>query len=217
MQTISPEAEKVRQILTEHGLETPMLSQKKSKEQRRTEIQHKMQEVLALIGLDLEDDSLHETPARLAKMYIDEIFRGLDYQHFPKITKIKNTMQLTEPVQVNNITLLSTCEHHFMTIDGTVAVAYYPNKWILGLSKLNRIVDFFAKRPQVQERFTKQLLLALQTILETQDVAIYVNAVHYCVKGRGIQDSNSHTVTSAYGGVFLNDRKERRIFLECIK
>lgn len=217
MQDISVEAAQVKHALEEQGLETPMLPQDKTKSERRDKIQQKMQEVLTLIGLDLSDDSLQETPKRLAKMYIDEIFSGLDYQNFPKITKIKNAMKVSERVQVNDITLTTTCEHHFVTIDGTVAIAYYPAKWVIGLSKLNRIVDFFAKRPQVQERFTEQLLVALQTILETEDVAIYVNATHYCVKGRGIQDSNSYTITSAYGGVFLNDREERKEFLACVR
>ncbi len=217
MQEISLEAKAVRQALQQKGLETPMIELTQSKAERRVQIQQKMQEVLTLIGLDLNDDSLAETPTRLAKMYIDEIFAGLDYQQFPKITKIQNKMQVSEMVAVNDITLTSTCEHHFVVIDGRVCVAYYPKDWVIGLSKLNRIVDFFAKRPQVQERFTEQVLLALQTLLETEDVAVYVQATHFCVKGRGIQDSNSYTVTCAFGGVFLQDRETRKEFLQLVR
>lgn len=212
MPAISPEAQQVQYALQEKGLETPLKKQMK-KETRRAEIQQKMYEVLTLIGLDLENDSLKESPARLAKMYVDEIFLGLDYANFPKITKVKNQMRVSERVQVNDIRLTSICEHHFVTIDGQVSIAYYPKNWVIGLSKLNRIVDFFAKRPQVQERFTEQVLLALQTILGTDDVAVYVKATHFCVKARGIQDENSYTITSAYGGVFKAGSAPRQEFL----
>ncbi|TCK01657.1 GTP cyclohydrolase I [Volucribacter psittacicida] len=216
MAQISPEALKVRQALLDKGIETPMIDLTKDKDQRRGEIEHHMREVMHLIGLDLTDDSLEETPKRIAKMFIDEIFSGLDYTNFPKITNIQNRMQVSEMVLVNDVTLTSTCEHHFVTIDGLVSVAYYPKNWVIGLSKINRIISFFAQRPQVQERFTEQVLLAFQTILETEDVAVYVKATHFCVKCRGIKDSNSYTVTSAFGGVFLNDRETRKEFLTAI-
>lgn len=216
MAQISPEALKVRQALLDKGIETPMIDLTKDKDQRRGEIEHHMREVMHLIGLDLTDDSLEETPKRIAKMFIDEIFSGLDYANFPKITNIQNRMQVSEMVLVNDVTLTSTCEHHFVTIDGLVSVAYYPKNWVIGLSKINRIISFFAQRPQVQERFTEQVLLAFQTILETEDVAVYVKATHFCVKCRGIKDSNSYTVTSAFGGVFLNDRETRKEFLTAI-
>ena len=203
MTTISPilglsdEAQKVRNALLAKGIETPTVSHSKDKDSRRAEIQAHMRSVLELLGLDLRDDSLEETPNRLAKMYVDEIFSGLDYATFPKIT--------------------NTCEHHFVTIDGKVAVAYYPKKWVIGLSKINRVVQFFAQRPQVQERFTEQILTAFQTILETEDVAVYVKATHFCVKCRGVKDTNSYTVTSAFGGAFLDDRDVRKEFLTLIK
>ncbi|MFD0965846.1 GTP cyclohydrolase I FolE [Seminibacterium arietis] len=216
MKTISAEADKVRRALIEKGIETPMVELDQDKTQRRTAIEQHMREVLRLIGLNLNDDSLEETPVRLAKMYIDEIFSGLDYGNFPKITRIENRMKVSEMVLVNDVTLTSTCEHHFVTIDGVVSVAYYPKKWVIGLSKINRVVDFFAQRPQVQERLTEQILLAFQTILETEDVAVYVKATHFCVKCRGIKDTNSYTVTSAFGGVFLNDRETRKEFLSLI-
>ncbi|MDD7569836.1 MAG: GTP cyclohydrolase I FolE [[Actinobacillus] rossii] len=214
--TISAEANKVRAALVEKGIETPMMKLRTPKDERRTAIQQKMREVMELIGLDLTDDSLEETPVRLAKMYVDEIFSGLDYENFPKITNIENRMKVSEMVLINDVTLTSTCEHHFVTIDGLVSVAYYPKKWVIGLSKINRVVQFFAQRPQVQERLTEQILLAFQTILETDDVAVYMKATHFCVKCRGIKDSNSYTVTSAFGGVFLEDRETRKEFLSLI-
>ena len=216
MNDISPEAEKVRTALVQKGIETPMTVLNETKDERRTKIEQHMREVLRLIGLDLNDDSIEETPSRLAKMFVDEIFSGLDYANFPKITNIANRMKVSEMVLVNDVTLTSTCEHHFVTIDGKVSVAYYPKKWGIGLSKINRVVSFFAQRPQVQERLTEQILLAFQTILETDDVAVYVKATHFCVKCRGIKDANSYTVTSAFGGVFLEDRETRKEFLSLI-
>ena len=222
MTTISPilglsdEAQKVRNALLAKGIETPTVPHTKDKDSRRAEIQDHMRSVLELLGLDLQDDSLEETPNRLAKMYVDEIFSGLDYANFPKITNIANRMKVSEMVLVNDVTLTSTCEHHFVTIDGMVSVAYYPKNWVIGLSKINRVVAFFAQRPQVQERLTEQILLAFQTILETEDVAVYVKATHFCVKCRGIKDTNSYTVTSAFGGVFLEDRETRKEFLSLI-
>jgi GTP cyclohydrolase I len=135
-------------------------------------------------------------------MYVDEIFSGLGYSRFPKLSVIDNKMGADEMVKVSDISLTSTCEHHFVVIDGTATVAYIPNDKIIGLSKINRIVEFFAQRPQVQERLTRQVLVALQTVLETEDVAVSINAVHYCVKSRGVKDSTSKTGTTALGGVF---------------
>lgn len=216
MSNFSPEAQSVQHALLAKGIETPTVAHQKDKATRRAEIQQHMRAVLELLGLDLRDDSLEETPHRLAKMYVDEIFSGLDYETFPKITKIKNQMKVSEMVLVDDITLTSTCEHHFVTIDGKVAVAYYPKDWVIGLSKINRVVQFFAQRPQVQERFTEQILTAFQTILETEDVAVYVKATHFCVKCRGVKDTNSQTITSAFGGVFLQDRDTRKEFLGLI-
>ena len=217
MTDISQDAISVRNALIAKGIETPMIDLNQCKEVRRLGIAKHMHEVMKLIGLDLRDDSLEETPNRLAKMFIDEIFSGMDYANFPKMTKIQNQMKVSEMVQVNHVTLTSTCEHHFVTIDGKVCVAYYPKDWVIGLSKINRIVSFFAQRPQVQERLTEQLLTAFQTILETEDVAVYIKATHFCVKARGIKDTNSYTITSAYGGVFLKDRDTRKEFLATIQ
>jgi len=152
------------------------------------------------------------TPHRIAKMYVQEIFSGLDYSTFPKISVIDNKMSADEMITVDDIAVTSTCEHHFVVIDGFAKVAYIPSKKLIGLSKINRIVSFFSQRPQVQERLTRQILVALQTILETDNVAVSIKATHYCVKSRGIKDSNSQTSTTALGGVF-KDANTRSEFL----
>ena len=172
-----------------------------------------MKDIVTTLGLDLRDDSLTETPHRIAKMYVDELFGGLDYRNFPKISVIDNKMGVEEMVKVDNISVISTCEHHFVTIDGASRVAYIPKDKIIGLSKINRIVRFFAQRPQVQERLTQQILVALQTLLETHDVAVTIDATHYCVKSRGVMDSNSSTQTTALGGQFKADHRTRAEFL----
>ena len=199
---ISDEAKRVQDALIAKGLETPLVETGLDRDQKYDRIKTAMTSVLETLGLDLNDDSLTETPHRIAKMYVDEVFSGLDYSHFPKITQIDNKMRVDEMVKVKDITVLSTCEHHFITIDGFASVAYIPNEKVMGLSKLNRIVQFFARRPQVQERLTQQVLVALQTLLETDDVAIKIDALHYCVKARGIMDASSSTTTTALGGVF---------------
>jgi GTP cyclohydrolase IA len=204
---------RVRTALTDRGLETPMLPSLYTSEERKARIEHHMREILTLMSLDLTDDSLTETPKRIAKMYVEEIFSGLDYANFPKITVIDNKMGFDEMVKVKDISLTSTCEHHLVTIDGVATVAYLPHDKIIGLSKINRIVRFFAQRPQVQERLTQQLLVALQTLLETKDVAVKIDAVHYCVKSRGVMDSTSTTTTTALGGIFKSNPATRAEFL----
>jgi GTP cyclohydrolase I len=210
---LSPEAELVRAALEERGLETPLIPNGLSRDEKYQRIVASFTDITRTLGLDLSDDSLQETPHRIAKMYVDEIFSGLDYSRFPKISVIENKMQVEEMVQIDEIDLVSTCEHHFVTIDGSARVAYIPGGKIIGLSKINRIVRFFAQRPQVQERLTQQVLVALQTLLETQDVAVTINAVHYCVKSRGVMDSNSTTRTTALGGAFKSDGNTRAEFL----
>jgi GTP cyclohydrolase I len=210
---ISPEAESVRNALMENGLETPMIENGLSNDHKYERIKSLMTEVVRTLGLDLNDDSLQETPHRIAKMYVSEIFSGLDYIQFPKLSLIENKMGSDEMIKVGNIELTSTCEHHFVTIDGKASVAYVPAKHIIGLSKINRIVRFFSQRPQVQERLTKQILVALQTLLNTEDVAVRIDATHYCVKSRGVMDSGSQTVTKALGGCFKLDSDRRMEFL----
>jgi len=210
---VSVEAQLVRQALIEKGLETPMIPNGLTRDEKYNRIKVAMTDVVTTLGLDLRDDSLMETPHRIAKMYVDEIFGGLNYANFPKISVIENKMNVEEMVKVDNISVVSTCEHHFVTIDGASRVAYIPGDKIIGLSKINRIVRFFAQRPQVQERLTQQVLVALQTLLETDDVAVTIDATHYCVKSRGVMDANSSTQTTALGGQFKEDPRTRAEFL----
>lgn len=211
--TISEEARLVKHVLVEAGLETPMIDNDLTAEEKKVRISHAMAEIARTLGLDLNDDSLRDTPDRIAKMYVDEIFSGLDYTTFPKITAIENKMHVEEMIKVSDITLTSTCEHHFVTIDGLATVAYIPKNRIIGLSKINRLVRFFAQRPQVQERLTQQVLVSLQALLDTDNVAITINATHYCVKARGVMDVNSATRTTALGGVFKSSSTTRAEFL----
>ena len=210
---LSLEAQLVRNALIEKGLETPMSGIKLSRDEKYTRIRDAMTQVATALGLDLKDDSLQETPHRIAKMYVDEIFSGLNYESFPKISLIKNKMNTEEMIKVKAVKVISTCEHHFVTIDGLANVAYLPGKKIIGLSKINRIVSFFAQRPQVQERLTQHIFVALQTLLDTRDVAVFIDATHYCVKARGIMDASSRTETSALGGLFKSDQSLRDNFL----
>ena len=211
--SLSNDAVAVRSALIERGLETPLLPDQLSRDEKYTRLRELMGEVCTTLGLDLTDDSLCETPHRIAKMYVDEEFRGLSYENFPKGTVIDNKMQVEEMVTVRDISVTSTCEHHFVTIDGGSKVAYIPGSRIIGLSKINRVVRFFAQRPQVQERLTQQVLVALQTLLETEDVAVSIDATHYCVKSRGVMDVNSRTQTTALGGQFKADSRTRAEFL----
>ncbi len=216
---LSDAAKKVQEALLARGIETPMTATAStmSSEERKEKIEFHMREILQSIDLDLTDDSLAETPARIAKMYVDEIFSGLDYTQFPKMTMIDNKMGCDEMVRVKNISVTSTCEHHLVTIDGRATVAYLPDKKVIGLSKINRIVRFFAQRPQVQERLTRQILVALQTLLETDNVAVRIEATHYCVKSRGVMDANSETTTTALGGQFKKNAATRAEFLHGIQ
>ncbi|MBM7035737.1 GTP cyclohydrolase I FolE [Vibrio ulleungensis] len=216
VQTLSDSALMVKNALETRGLETPMVPNEFSRDVKKEKIEYHMREILTLLELDLTDDSLVETPKRIAKMYVEEIFSGLDYQQFPKITVIENKMQVSEMVKVKDITVTSTCEHHLVTIDGKCTVAYIPRSKIIGLSKINRIVRFFAQRPQVQERMTQQILVALQTLLESDDVAVTMSATHYCVKSRGVMDATSETTTTALGGLFKSNASTRAEFLHGI-
>ncbi len=212
MSSLSKEAALVHEALVARGLETPLRPpvQDLDNETRKRLIAGHMTEIMELLNLDLSDDSLMETPHRIAKMYVDEIFSGLDYANFPKITVIENKMKVDEMVTVRDITLTSTCEHHFVTIDGKATVAYIPKDTVIGLSKINRIVQFFAQRPQVQERLTQQILTALQTLLGTNNVAVSIDAVHYCVKARGVRDATSATTTTSLGGLFKSSQNTRQ-------
>lgn len=214
--SLSEPAIRVKQALQEHGLETPMRENEYSTlshDEKKQQVEIHTKAIMELLNLDLTDDSLEQTPARIAKMYMDEIFSGLSYENFPKITLIENKMGVDEMIKVQDISMTSTCEHHFVTFDGLADVAYLPKQKIIGLSKINRIVRFFAQRPQVQERLTQQILVALQTLLETKDVAVTVHATHFCVKARGVMDATSSTTTTALGGIFKKNIATRQEFL----
>lgn len=194
---------KVEAHLKELGIHTPTTMKLKLDDAFKIqEIEHYTQKIWEILGLDMTDDSLEETPQRIAKMMVKEIYWGLSPEHFPKITTIENKMKYNEMLVERNIAVMSACEHHGVTIDGIAHVAYIPKNKVIGLSKINRVVNYFARRPQVQERLTSQILETLKFILETDDVAVVIDAVHYCVKSRGIQDQSSRTMTSALSGVF---------------
>jgi GTP cyclohydrolase IA len=162
-------------------------------------------EIMNILGLDLDDDSLRDTPNRVARMYVKEIFSGLNPANEPAITLFENKYKYNKLVIEKNITLHSYCEHHFLPIIGKAHVAYISSGKIIGLSKLNRIVQFHAKKPQVQERLTEEIAASLKQALNTQDVAVMIDATHYCVAMRGVNDTNSSTVTSHFGGRFQNE------------
>jgi GTP cyclohydrolase I len=198
-------------------IETPMREDAflMSDEEKIAQIEDKFRDIMNIIGLDLTDDSLQGTPHRVAKMYIKEIFSGLNPENKPAIKLFENKYQYKEMLVERNITFYSNCEHHFVPIIGKAHVAYISNGNVIGLSKLNRIVQFFAKRPQVQERLTIQIAEELKRVMETEDVAVLIDAVHLCVSSRGVQDFNSATVTSSYSGAF-NNEATRNEFLKYV-
>lgn len=171
--------------------------------------------IMHTLGLDLNDDSLKGTPTRVAKMFVQEIFGGLHPDRRPKASTFENKYKYQEMLVEKNITLYSTCEHHLLPIVGKAHIAYISNGSVVGLSKMNRIVDYYAKRPQVQERLTMQIVKELQKVLKTEDVACVIDAKHLCVNSRGIRDIDSSTVTSEFGGAFKNPETKRE-FLDYI-
>ncbi len=187
-----------------------------SNEDKIALINKDVQNILQTLGMDLTDDSIKGTPQRVAKMFVNEIFGGLDPKRKPKASTFENKYKYGEMLVEKNITIYSTCEHHLLPIVGRAHVAYISSGRVIGLSKMNRIVDYFAKRPQVQERMTMQIVQELQNALGTQDVACVVDAKHLCVNSRGIRDIESSTVTSEFGGAFKKD-SIRREFLDYIK
>jgi GTP cyclohydrolase I len=191
------------------GLETPMKADafKLSDDEKKQRIALLFEEIMDVMGLDLTDDSLKGTPKRVAKMYIDEIFSGLNPANKPKVALFDNKYQYNQMLVEKNITFYSNCEHHFVPIIGKAHVAYISSGKVIGLSKLNRIVQYYAKRPQVQERLTNQIAEDLKHILETEDVAVIIDAKHLCVSSRGIKDDTSATVTTYYGGAFNTSSK----------
>lgn len=209
---LSPAAAHIKDLLAQI-LPSPTIVNSYSDDEKMEIIEKKFTEIMEVLGLDLSDDSLAETPKRMAKMYVRELFSGLDPANFPKMTVLENKMKYDQMIVVQNINVLSVCEHHFQTIQGFATVAYIPGKKVVGLSKINRVVEYFARRPQVQERLTKQIADCLQIVLESDHVAVHINAKHFCVIARGIQDANSSTVTSDLRGDFKERPETRKEFL----
>jgi len=179
-------------------------------------ITEKFADIMNILGLDLNDDSLKGTPRRVAKMYVEEIFSGLNPKNKPSIALFENKYQYEEMLVEKDINFFSNCEHHFVPIHGKAHVAYISNGNVIGLSKINRIVNYFAKRPQVQERLTMQIANELKQVLGTDDVAVIIDAYHMCVSTRGIKDITSSTVTSSYSGVFKYDESKKKEFLNYV-
>jgi GTP cyclohydrolase I len=209
--------QKVHEHLVSVGVETPVVDNGLSRKEKIDKIESHFDQIVSTLGLDLEDDSLIDTPKRVAKMYVNEIFWGLDYDAFPKATVVQNKMQYNEMVVEKGVSVQSYCEHHFVNIDGLATVAYVPNQKVLGLSKMNRIVEYFSRRPQIQERLTEQIYHALSFILETENVAVMIDAKHFCVKSRGVEDTQCSTVTSRLGGSFKAHPEVRAEFLALLK
>ena len=220
---------KVEKLITDNSMEegedhfsnnakTPLKENafEKSDDEKILIIQDHVSEILETLGMDLTDDNLKGTPLRVAKMFVNEIFGGLHPNKKPKASTFDNSYKYGEMLVEKNITLYSTCEHHLLPIVGKAHVAYVSNGTVVGLSKMNRIVDYYAKRPQVQERLTLQIVQELQEILGTQDVACVIDAKHLCVNSRGISDTASSTVTSEFGGIFQSEDKKRE-FLDYLK
>ena len=203
----------VRKYLIKKGVETPIVEVNLGREEKIDLIRANMRTIIEVLGLDTTDDSISGTAERVAKMYIDELCLGLDYNKFPACTVFDNKMGYNQMVLQKDITFHSMCEHHFVNFHGLAQVAYIPNGKVVGLSKLNRIVNFFARRPQVQERLNEQIFYALEYILGTSDIAVLMQAEHLCVKSRGIHDQNSGMTTSKLGGGFYDISKLRNEFM----
>jgi len=196
------------------SIETPMRDDAfhLSDEEKITKIEAHFREIMVTLGLDLTDDSLRGTPKRVAKMYIEEIFSGLNPKNEPKVALFENKYGYNEMLIEKNISFYSNCEHHFVPIVGKTHIAYVSSGRVIGLSKLNRIVQYYAKRPQVQERLTMQIAKHLQRVLETEHVAVYIDAKHLCVSSRGVKDDATSTITSFYGGKFQEENTKNEFF-----
>lgn len=193
---------------------TPLVENGLTNEEKIEAISSHFRSILDILGMDLNNDSLKDTPKRIAKMYVNELFSGLNVNEFPAMTVIENEMKYDQMVVIKDIQVMSVCEHHFQTIDGLATVAYIPNKKVIGLSKINRIVRFFSRRPQVQERLTKQIADCLQYVLDTDHIAVHIRAKHYCVIARGVQDAGSKTSTNDLRGHFKTRLETREEFLK---
>ncbi len=200
------------------SVETPLRADAfiKSDDEKITNIQYHFEKIMEELGLDLTDDSLSGTPYRVAKMYVKELFYGLNPAYKPKLSVFENKYGYKKMLVEQNINIDSSCEHHFLPITGFAHIAYMPKEKVVGLSKINRLVDYYAHRPQVQERLCIQILKDLQETIETEDVIVMVSAKHLCVSSRGIKDKSSFTTTLEYGGCF-EKTEYRNEFFECLK
>jgi GTP cyclohydrolase I len=209
--------EEVHQHLLGLGIETPMHElEDVTYEEGQNHLQVGIGASMVAFGLDMNDDSLRDTPHRVAKMYSEELFRGLRSDNFPKCTAVENKIKVDELVAMRGINTLSVCEHHWQTIHGVTHIGYIPGSKILGLSKFARIVDYFGRRPQIQERMTEQIYATLSYILDTPDVAVIQDCAHYCMRARGVEDPNSTTITSKMGGRFKSNPALRQEFQNAI-
>lgn len=200
-------------VLKAQNLETPMVENELGRDLKYTLFETCHSKIMHGLGLDLNDDSLLETPTRVAKMYCDEIFVGLNYDKFPKCTAVENKMHHDELVVVKDSDVLSMCEHHFVPFVGTCSIGYIPSTKVLGLSKFPRVVDFFSRRPQIQERLTAQIHAALKYILETEDIAVTMTCEHMCMRLRGVQQVGKQTITTKITGKFMEKPALREEFL----
>jgi len=208
--------QQVEAHLVKCGINTPMSGVIATEQEQLETIERSIKDIMTVLGLDMSDDSLIDTPRRVAKMYAKETMWGLKPENFPKCTTVDNKMNYTTMVCERDIKTMSQCEHHLVTIDGKTTIAYIPNQRVLGLSKLNRIVEYFSRRPQIQERLTMQIAETLKFILDTEDVAVVTSAVHYCVKSRGIEDTGSSTITASIHGVFKSEASVRAEFMSYV-
>ena len=227
MLTTQPKEEKISlsELLIEEmgdqhkasSVETPLRADafEKTDDEKIAAIEPHFRAIMEILGMDLRDDSLRGTPLRVAKMYVKELFQGLNPANMPSMTLFENKFQYNEMLVEKNINFYTNCEHHFVPFFGKAHVAYISSGKVIGLSKLNRLVEYFSKRPQVQERLTMQVGKALQTVLQTQDVAVMMDAKHLCVSSRGVKDDSSNTITTFFGGKF-QEEKTRMEFLQYV-
>lgn len=209
----------VRQYLIEQGVESPInyeVYDGTTSEQKIQKLNVLMKDALEVMGFDQTNDSVKDTGKRIATMWVNETMRGLDYKNFPKVMTFENKFKSSEMVIERNVQSMSLCSHHIVTIDGVAHVAYIPKSKIIGLSKINRVVDYFSRRPQEAERLTLQIFYALEYILETSDIAVFLTGTHYCVKSRGVGDINSSTSTVKLGGSFMSDPMVRKEFYDVV-
>lgn len=196
---------------------TPLVTNGLTRENKIEKIAAHFRSIMETLGLDVTNDSLERSPYRVAEMYVDELFGGLQAENFPKITTHDNDYKYDQMVVVKDISIMSVCEHHFVTIDGHATVAYIPKDKVIGLSKINRIAEYFSKRPQVQERLTKQIADCLEFVLDTSNVAVHILAKHYCVVSRGVKDINSLAATTDLRGDFKKNSETRQEFLNACR